>query len=539
MIQLLGRALPVVLRRSYARLIAQLKNPAVAQQGLLNRLVRDLAATEYGRAHAIKSNDDYEAFAARLPLAGYDHLGQWIERQQQTERQVIVAEPVLFYELTSGSNGAAKPIPYTRSLKDSFNRMFAVWLYDLLARGPRFETGRLFISISPAFQQRPRTARGVRVGLDEDADYLNWWMRRLLKRFFVVPPAIKHLREPGDFKHALAALLLAEAQLEAISIWNPSLLEVLLDFIELNRDAIIYDLQQGSTRRGGYTFRFKRASPERLSLLNEPTIAWPRIWPHLKLISCWTEANARPAAQQIGKRFPGLFIQGKGLLATEAPMTVPLLAARGSVPLVGDVFYEFIDERGCLSRLHELEAGREYEIVVTPRGGLARYRVGDRVRATHFYQATPCLEFIGRSDRVSDMVGEKLNEAFVQSCLSQLPGSSSCFQTLLPVAATGAPSYYVLVIDQAAGDAAGLAKKLDDAFCDAYHYQLARRLGQLAPLRVRRALDARSTYYDYFAGKGMKWGDIKHQFLIRDLNDAARLLAMFEASAAHCGTLDG
>jgi hypothetical protein len=539
MTRLLGRALSLALRRPHARLVAQLQNPAAAQQGLLNRLVRDLAATEYGRAHALKSNDDYEAFAARLPLADYDQLGQWVERQQRTERRVIVAEPVLFYELTSGSAGAAKRIPYTRSLKDSFNRMFAAWLYDLLARGPRFETGRLFISVSPAFRREQRTERGVRVGLDDDADYLNWWMRRLLKRFFVAPPAIKRLREPADFKHALAALLLAEARLEAISIWNPSLLELLLDFIEANRDALLQDLRRGSVRRGGCTFRLKRAAPERLAALDRAEIPWPRVWPHLKLISCWTEANSRPAARRIGERFPGLFLQGKGLLATEAPMTMPLIAARGSVPLAGEVFYEFIDEAGRLSRLHELEAGREYEIVVTPRGGLPRYRVGDRVRATHFYQATPCLEFIGRRDRVCDLVGEKLNGAFVESRLSRLPGAASRFQTLLPVLAAGGPSYYVLVIDRAAGDAEGLAKKLDGAFCDAHHYQLARRLGQLAALRVRVAPDARATYYDYFAGKGMKWGDIKDQFLVRDLDDAAQLLALFEASAARRGAFDG
>jgi len=539
MIQLLGRALPVVLRRSYARLVEQLQNPAIAQQSLLNQLLRDLAATEYGRAHAIKSSDDYETFAERLPLVGYDDIREWIDRQRQTERQVMVAEPVLFYELTSGSNGAAKPIPYTRSLKESFNRMFAVWLYDLLARGPRFETGKLFISISPAFQHNQKTERGVRVGLDEDADYLNWWMRRLLKRFFVVPPAIKRLRDATDFKHALAVLLLAEARLEAISIWNPSLLEALLDFIEVNRDALLTDLQQGSTRRGGYAFKFKRASPERLSLLNETTIAWRRVWPHLKLISCWRDAHARAAAERISERFPDLFIQGKGLLATEAPMTLPLIAARGSVPLAGEVFYEFIDEAGKLSRLHELEAGREYEIVVTPRGGLVRYRIGDRVRATHFYQSTACLEFIGRSDRVCDLVGEKLNEAFVQSRLSQLLDSSSRFQTVLPVMAAGEPSYYLLVMNEVAGDVKALAKRLDEAFCEAHHYQLARRLGQLAPLRVCIAPAARDAYSDYFVGKGMKWGDIKDQFLICDLEDAAQLLARLKVSAAHCGALDG
>src|SRR5215510_3067083 len=108
MIRLLGRALPLLLRRSHARLTDSLRNPTRAQQQLLEDLLRDLAATEYGRAHGIKSSDDYEAFAARLPLVRYDDIGGWIERQQQTERNVIAAERVLFYELTSGSSGAAK-----------------------------------------------------------------------------------------------------------------------------------------------------------------------------------------------------------------------------------------------------------------------------------------------------------------------------------------------------------------------------------------------------------------------------------------------
>ena len=106
------------------------------------------------------------------------------------------------------------------------------------------------------------------------------------------------------------------------------------------------------------------------------------------------------------------------------------------------------------------------------------------------------------------------------------------------MAASG-PSYYVLVIDEMADDVQAFAKQLDEAFCEAHHYQLARRLGQLAPLRVRIAPAARDTYYDYFIGKGMKWGDIKHQFLIRNLEDATPLLARFEVSAAHCGALKG
>lgn len=536
---LLGRLLPPLLRRSYARLTAALHDPARAQQRLLKDLLRDTAATEYGRAHGIKSNDDYETFAARLPLARYDDIGEWIVRQQQTERQVIAAERILFYELTSGSSGTAKQIPYTRSLKNVFNRMFAAWLYDLLAHGPGFETGKLFISISPVFQERPKTGRGVPVGLDDDADYLNGWMRGLIKRFFVVPASIKRVHTADAFKHALAALLLAESRLEAISIWNPSLFEVLLDFIEASRDALIDDLQRGSLRRDEVSFTFEPASRQRLSLLSQQPLDWPRVWPRLKLISCWADANAGAAARRLGGRFPDVFMQGKGLLATEAPMTLPLIRAGGSVPLAGDVFYEFLDDAGRLSRLHELEAGREYEIVVTARGGLPRYRVGDRVRATRVYHATPCLEFIGRSDAVCDLVGEKLNETFVQSSLSRLADGSSRFQTLLPVITGAGSSYYVLVIDELAGDPFAFAQQVDETLCQAHHYGVARRLGQLAPLQVRRAPAARAAYYDFFIDKGMKWGDIKHQFLIRDLDVAAQLLARIEASAAHRRALDG
>ena len=62
---------------------------------------------------------------------------------------------------------------------------------------------------------------------------------------------------------------------------------------------------------------------------------------------------------------------------------------------------------------------REYDIVLTQHGGLYRYRIGDRVRVTRFYQATPCLEFVGRSDAVCDLTGEKLHERF-----ASLPGAS-------------------------------------------------------------------------------------------------------------------
>ena len=99
--------------------------------------------------------------------------------------------------------------------------------------------------------------------------------------------------------------------------------------------------------------------------------------------------------------------------------------------------------------------------------------------------------------------------------------------------------HYVLVIDELPARATSIEAQLDEALCTAYHYKTARRLGQLDAARVLVVSRARNAYYDYFIGRGMKWGDIKHQYLIKNTEDAANLLAIFDRSTASLGAFEG
>src|SRR5260370_14415399 len=101
------------------------------------------------------------------------------------------------------------------------------------------------------------------------------------------------------------------------------------------------------------------------------------------MISCWADASSRLAVPAIQESFPESPIQGKGLLATEGVVSIPICSAQGSVPAVTSHFLEFL-ENGSITPmlLHQLEVASEYSVLLTTGAALWRYRLGDRVRVT-------------------------------------------------------------------------------------------------------------------------------------------------------------
>jgi GH3 auxin-responsive promoter len=187
-------------------------------------------------------------------------------------------------------------------------------------------------------------------------------------------------------------------------------------------------------------------------------------WPNLKLISCWANGTSKPYAAELAKRFPHARIEPKGLMSTECVVTVPGL---GLNPYA---FFEFDD------------AG---EVIATTSSGLYRYRPGDLVDEQ--------MQFIGRRGVVSDLVGEKLTEAFVSRCLEHVPG----FRFLAPRG-----NGYVLHAETAV-DLASVETRLFEN----PQYAYARKLGQLAPLRLVH--DSYERYVHAQIARGARLGDIK------------------------------
>lgn len=481
-------------RRSEARALA---NPGHAQEALRQELTRAAARTAYGQSLGLEGNEDLAAFRAKVPLVTYEALEPWIERQRQSDQPIIAPDRVKFFETTSGSSGNKKLVPYTAALQRSMTRMFLLWASDLLEHGPRLETGLSYFSVSPRFHV-PQPAGGTPIGVEDDRDYLEGPTRVLLEKLLVMVPGLAGLTTPAAFHDALLRRLLAEPGLEVISIWSPTFLLVALEHAEADLERYASGL-----------------APDRAQALRQRR--WTQVWPALKVISCWADGGSVLPARQLAQRFPGVLLQPKGLLATEAPLTYPRVGLEGGVPVLDEVYFEFLSESQGLRTLSELAPGEEAEVVISQRSGLLRYRLGDRVLVTGRLGETPALRFLGRCQAVSDLVGEKLNEAVVADALAALSLTSS---VLIPDVER---RRYVLVTPGAA-DAAAFDLRLQAAF----HYQRARQLGQLdAPAHVQHAA-LPQLLQQIASARGMKLGDLKDRALLWRPDEAQAALAALE-----------
>lgn len=463
--------------RRFAR---ALDDPGRWQRQRLARLLRANADTAFGRAHGFAAIRDPDHYRRAVPLRTYAGFAPWIERIRAGETTVLTRAAVTRLVPTGGSAGGSKLIPWTAGLAAEFTASIGAWIVDLQRRCPSLRDGPAYWSISP---QGPQASGGaVPIGFEDDTAYLGRALAPVMASVLAAPSCLRGIDDLAAFRHATLRCLLAQRELRLISVWNPSFLTLLLDHAQSGRERLIADIRRGgATGLPAHLMRSARpwlgADPERAKELERADWSSPTaLWPRLAMISCWADAAAGLPARALARRLGGVAIQAKGLLATEAAVTIPW-RGRCVAAVTGPVL-EFLSADGSPRWIDELTAGSVYEVVLTTAGGLARYRLGDLVRVEGFVGRTPCLRFLGRSGATCDLVGEKLDEAFVAACLDRVVPAAG-FAMLAP---NPSGDGYTLFSDRAV-DAATLAR-LDGELAANPQYALARRLAQLAPLRA-------------------------------------------------------
>ena len=378
---------------------------------------------------------------------------------------------VLLHEPTSGSTGGTKWIPYTEQLRREFMRAVNPWMASIYLRHPGLLFCTHYWSISPYTEVR-QPENGPRRGFAEDREYLGGLRGRITRVLFPVAAAVAEERNPDRHRLLTARALLASRRLGIVSVWHPSAFLRLLDFMAEHA----YELASGPLARAIESRDYNA------------------VWPGLRLISCWDSAFAAADAERVRMLFPGVEVEGKGLMATEGVVSFPWFGRRVAAITSHSLAFEHVDPQtgepvpGTAVGVAVLEAGRRYGVVLTTGNGFTDYRLGDVVECTGFVRRTPRLEFRYRAGGVVDLHGEKMHPLFAAEVIARLEEAHgrSAFAILCPVERGDG---YRLLWEAREGASVPSVAEVEGMLRQNYHYAHARDLGQLAAVRVELVTD--------------------------------------------------
>lgn len=465
--------------RPHREILGASRDPERHWNARLQRLLPALASSAYGRSiglDRVRSLADFQ----QLPTSDWEMVAPWAERIAAGEAGVLTSEPVELLEPTGGSSGGTKLVPYTRRLRREFDEAVGAWMVDLHHRDPALFGRRHYWSVSRAVKQARTSAGGLPIGLEDDSAYFGPVTRWALRQIFAVPPDVARSPTLERWRTRTLRYLLEADDLGLISVWSPTFLTRLL--------AAVPEVKGLSRSAAGRVSTWERSG--RLQDL----------FPRLRCISAWGDGFARAPFEVLAGQFER--VQPKGLLATEGVVSIPWgPVGAGNPATTGSVvvpmhLVELRDEAGRVRWPWQVEVQGRYQPLITTGGGLVRYALPDQVEVVGSLGRLPRIRVVGRLDRGSDLVGEKLTPGFVQPILEALDVR---FAMLFPHV-----DHYVLVCDRPVS-----AERVEHGLLGAHHYAYARELGQLGPVEVRVVGDAWARWEQACEAQGWTLGEQK------------------------------
>ena len=246
---ILNRLFIFFCKKSYKNFVSNIKSKSKireTQVKILLEILKTNKNTEYLKNFETESQilnienekELIEKFQNKIPVVNYEDIKEFLEKEKSGENNVLLSDKIKLFELTSGSTSDVKYIPYTEKfLKSYMNGVFA-WIYNLYQNNKRLFLGSSYWSVSPILKREAVTSGGIRVGIEDDTSYFDKVSAFFLNKLFTVPKEIKSIQNMEDFLLITAVFLLLSENLAMISVWSPSFLMILLDFIEKNHKVI-------------------------------------------------------------------------------------------------------------------------------------------------------------------------------------------------------------------------------------------------------------------------------------------------------------
>ena len=520
------------------------RDPMKAQRSVLRKIVRRSKTSELGKKYDFANIHSIEDYRRQVPLSTYADYEPYVERMMQGEKNLMYTGRNVRYCSSSGSIGKPKVLP--KGVSDlwkmqciGFSCSVATAAHWLKKRGVRMpaQIGPLALVLTghPAKDGKKVNGAG-QVPLD--------YLKALLPTFCTSPLSLMYPEHEELLDTAYLQLRFAveNRNVSYLGSMVITLLTTMFESLEANWRMLCDDIEKGtidpSVRitpelRAQYCKKFK-PNPTRAAELRrefekgfDDPIA-PRIWPKLTwaygMISSTLQVYVQKLRRYIGPDIP---LHNMGYAAAEGFFAMATeLNVSDYVLLPHCIFFEFIpiaddeDDGGENPQtllIHELEVGKQYEVVVSNFSGLYRYRMEDVVQVTRMHNNTPMVEFLYRRNLGMNIANEKTTTEMVDMAAKETAarnGAEFVGYSFHADYSTTPPRYCMVAEPKERADEETRQKMIEtlDALMKEYNekYFKYRRWGMLSAPEV---LFLREGTYDAYKeslrGKGMVLNQVK------------------------------
>lgn len=372
------------------------------QQQTLRSLLQQAHETEFGKKYDFAHISSYKSFAQNVPINGYEQLKPYIERMMRGEQNILWNTPVKYFAKSSGTtNDKSKFIPVSAEALQSCHYQGGA---DCVALYLRENTQSRF------FSGKGLILGGSRAQNPFGKAYCGDLSAILIQN---INPLINLIRVPSK-------------KIALMSEWDTKLEALANSTIGRN-----------ITNLSGVPSWFLVLIKRILEKSGKQNIA--EVWPNLEVFfhGGISFAPYREQYQQLiansGMHYIETYNASEGFFAVQNDLNNP-----GMLLLIDlGIFYEFIplgQSEEHIIPLWEVEAGRNYEMVITSNGGLWRYRMGDTVKVLSTNPLKICVS--GRTKHYINAFGEELmvdnaEQAIAKTCAQT--GASVLNYTAAPV----------------------------------------------------------------------------------------------------------
>ncbi|XP_071691091.1 jasmonoyl--L-amino acid synthetase JAR4-like [Rutidosis leptorrhynchoides] len=497
----------------------------------LKQILKENCEAEYLKNLNVDATTDLETYISRVPLVTHKDLEPYIQQiADGAPYPVLTGKPITNFSLSSGTaQGKRKFVPYNEKvteftmqvLQTSFafrNRVFSIEkkgkALNFLYSSKQFTTkGGLIVATastnvcrSPEFKKTMEALQTPSCSPDEvvfGPDYHQSLYCHLLCGL-IFHDEIQVIS--SSFAHSIVHSFRTFEQ-----IWE-----------ELCNDLRIGVLSPRITVPSIRTAMAKILKPnpelaEKIHKKCSALIDWhgliPEIFPNTKYIHGIMTGSMEPYLVKLrhyAREVPlqsGDYGSSEGWIGVNvSPLSPPETTSFAILPNVG--YYEFIPVSKIIDPdsdidsaqnepktvgLNDVKIGEEYEVVITNYAGFYRYRLGDLLRITGFYNSTPMFKFICRKNLMPtiniDKNTEKDLQLSVETATKLLTNEKlELIDFTSHIDLVSEPGHYVIFWEVSGEPSDELLKEccncLDTSFIDA-GYVTSRKCCAIGPLELR------------------------------------------------------